>query len=335
MPLKERIDQLEEENENIKSRNSNLEIESKLLNMKLMCYDEKCKQEKTLYEAQIKLRMINIENEYQSRIYKCKSNYQMQMSEFLGFICRTFNEMYHVNDVIEIKSVESLLLHVKERLNALDKLVVSNTQSQQELILIRQILDAKSNSRVSNVVSEIVQNNKKQAKEIEQLTTENLDLKRRQKIEDSFNWDEWSKQIYSLITDGFVVFKTANEIRSVIEEAVISSYSNYRITKKIDFLRQEKKLLISGAQNIRNDSKSIRLKSVLSVVCFVRRVQKMSGYLKSDFSFRHCKDGEMPSKKDRAASKAPIRLRVNNCEPLLKAFVVEKLHRDENQFMNS
>jgi hypothetical protein len=84
-----------------------------------------------------------------------------------------------------------------------------------------------------------------------------------------------------MITDAFDSVKSDEEVRLVLEEALIERAGEKAgLVKKLENLRWQKKLIL-GRDITRRSGKSrpVSIRAVLAVVAVVRRMQKASGHL--------------------------------------------------------
>lgn len=100
-------------------------------------------------------------------------------------------------------------------------------------------------------------------------------------------WTEWGKLMLRQLTDASVttMSQTPKEIRFFLEESLISSIDLRKIIKRIDILRQEKKMLITKPYLVKTKAQlKIKepLKSIIPVIIslrFAKRIQHMSDFL--------------------------------------------------------
>ena len=122
-------------------------------------------------------------------------------------------------------------------------------------------------------ISEFVQQNKK---------LRDVDAKLANASSENAAWEKWSKSLYSQVTlSPAPKLATASEIRSALEDSVLSSVSHGPMNRKLDILRSEKKLLnrfrINAIRGYSDRSKCRSLRPVMIVMIFKKRVEQLSG----------------------------------------------------------
>ncbi|KAH0795972.1 viral A-type inclusion protein [Histomonas meleagridis] len=335
-------DDLKRKIEILNNEISDLNIELKTTNSKLRNCEDELNKKKSLFESQMRLRKFTIEREAQKVIDDFKAEYNNQMHEFLSMICHTFKEMVDITQTINFKSVESLILRVKEKILTLNNVVTAGEQVQKEMIRVKQILNINNETiKPSQAVLEKMKQISSQEKEIKRLEEECKDLKkdsiRLSNQETNTLWEEWARRLYSFISLGLYTVKTTKEIRDAIEETVYSTtVGNRRLIRNLNALKQEKILLLKGANKVKaNEKEQPGIFSLMCVVTAVRRMQKISGHMQTKFKFEADKLNEKT--KDIKRKNIPTKAFVftsNNQTPLLSNFVVKSTKVNENKISN-
>ena len=231
-----------------------------------------------------------------------------------------FKEMADMSQPINPETIIALLQKVRSRLKHLDQTVFDNEQADLELQSIRQITGASQNSRISTVVSDIMKSMREKTATLQKLESENESMKQElgqvrtlaDQDESNRAWDSWARTLHSLVCDGFTAPSSPHEVRHAVEEVVLSSIGNRLMWRRLDCLRAEKKILLSGLLNVKTRRPIQTMNSVIAALVSIRRLQKLSGHVTSSFGFRDTSD------------KQPLRVANHGRTPLFGRFVVDE-----------
>ena len=262
------------------------------------------------------------------------------MHEFLSAICHLFKEMVDINQVINQQNVQSILVRVREKLTSLEKLVSSSDKIQQEMLTIKQLLGIPRTSNATIEISNIVKKYQQLSKEVERTDKDSKEVMRNLNFNNcsSYNireWEDWARRIYAYISDGLMATKTMKEIKELIEDTVNSTISNRKIVKRVDWLKQEKNILIKYFcpeikfyEAKKNNAQNIKLVSLISVVKAVKMLQVASGHKQTTFKFTVSNNKYLKEKQQNK-----IALRPN--DNLRNTLVLKKRKQNnENQVQN-
>ena len=313
--LEDMVSKLKSDLKEAKSRISTVNIENKMLKTKLNGVDEKMQRERSIYESQMKLKLFAVESESQAKIDAFKTEHTTKLSGFMVNICHIFKEMVDMSHPINQETVLELLERVQQRLKTLDRSAFASEQGQLELQSIRQIIRCPEQSRVSTAVADLVKSAKQQAMQLEKLEAENKSMKRdvmeaRMLVGQDAAlraWESWAKKLHSLVSDGFSGPTSPQEVRHAVEEVVLSSLGNRLMWRRLDCLRTEKRLLLSGLLNAKPKKVTQTLNQVIAVLVSIRRLQKLSGHARSSFGLPDSAGNDRkPVMKQRQAPSAPL-----------------------------
>lgn len=290
------LKKLGENNKELQSEIKRMVVERKLMNNKLNALEGKLQREKQNCEAQLKLHQLAVENETKAKIEKYQNEVSSSHKSFLAKISEMFPEMSDIMSPINDDTTQDLLQKVRERLTQLDKESFAADESNIELIKIKKIIEPIINSKnmkVSTAVAELYEAHRNDQIEKEKLEKELNDNKKevleaksiiKQNLANK-EWEDWSKKIYAMISDGFSFSKTPKEMRSAIENVIFTSIGDKIIWRWLDCLRCEKRLIIKGVLRVKpKRSQSIHLTQLISITFFIGRLQKLSGHSISNFS---------------------------------------------------
>ena len=299
---KQRINEQEEQIKNLQSKLASIDISTKMQTMRHKTELEKQKRESSIEISQLQAKLIAEEREHKAKLDKCKEDITEEKNSEIKSYAKPFAQILNIIDPPDIETVF--------------------TMAQNELRLLKQSekqfsVAIHENSRVSNLlggeqcefesISDAVQKLVKQNKELisrnEILTSglaqsQNAIITARVLKESDRllkEWDSWSRKVYSMLTEQPIASKSTKEIRSALEEALITFSSmgdcpgvnrapNAVVTKKIfkqlNSLRIQKQIFLSNLSLKRKKNfKGQSFRNALFAVCFIYRLQKKSGHL--------------------------------------------------------
>ena len=317
------IEKLQAELKDARSKAANMAVEQKMLQTKLIGKDETLRREKSQYESQLKLRLFAIDSDYQAKTEAMKNDYNTRTHDFMVRVCHLFENMIDTSQPINQDTVESLLERVRARLIALDNASLAGEQAQIELQTLRDITGASKQAKLSSHVANVMKAMKQNAADLEKLESENKAMKREvtearalmtQEVA-TREWEQWARRLHSVAVGPSGLSIRSEEIRRSLEETVFAALGNRSVLKRLEFLRTEKKLLQSGLLTTKVDRGELTLRHVITAMSAVRRIQKLSGHVKSGLSFPITR--ETPEKDSEKLRKASTRA------PLFRQFVIK------------
>ena len=346
--LNEKISQLNEENKEKEDAISKLQLEQKLMTTKLMSKEEKIKRDKSMHETQMKLKLFAMETDAQAKIDVIKSESSNAMQILLHELFNIVNSAFEttcdqsVEPVINEESIKNTLEEVCEKAKESYELEKRLSHALSDIEMIKSAIGASSAAKVTIAITEHLKEIEEQKKEIARITEESNQMKKdivrvrsaiqQEKI--SKEWEEWARKVHLIVNDGICSVKSAKEIRHSIEEVVYAAMKNRIIWRRLDELRDEKKLIISGAHNVQASKNITSLSPLTSAFRFLLRIQKLSSISKSSFSFDRMRE----ESKNFAADKQQVARGENPSAkpekaPLFRKFVVSA-KQNENIVQN-
>lgn len=278
------------ENNDLKSRLSSLNIDIKVLRMKLHSAEEKAKRDRGFDNTKAHMKILSLETERQTAIEQIKSQCNEKMYSFLTSICSKFKDYVDFNKAISEESVSEFLDNVYNTMNKIvednNKLVRLNS----ELDEVRKTLDIDAGESVAEAVETLnqkVQHYDKLKDQIEKDSNEASSLVKQTRL--AFNashelkaWEDWARRIHSLITENFAVTKSDGQLRYLLEEALMSTVGKRSHWRRLEILRMEKVLLVTGLARIggKRNLNNITLAVLFRLYDSIHRMQKLSGHLR-------------------------------------------------------
>ena len=277
----------------VKSQLATSRVDNKMLKMKINAAEEKLKREKSLIDTQYKMKILQIETDNQANIDKVKQSLISAQHVFLVSICERFKDFVDFSQSINEESVSSLLDRVSTAVDKSSSRFKDLERFYAEINQIRSILNIDQSASLLQPITELVQKNSQYESEKEKLESEKADIAKALKqtrklakaVSSANEWEEWSRRLYSIITDNFATVKNVNETRHALEEALMSSIGQRQMWRHMDILRTEKALYASGLVNANQKSHmKPTFTSVLASVISLLRIQKSSGHMKCTIS---------------------------------------------------
>ena len=290
----------------MKSQLATTVVDNKMLKMKLNATEEKLKREKSLIDTQYKMKMLQLETDHQSNVEQVKQQLITKQHQFLVQVCEKFKDYLDFSQAINEESVNQLLDKISEIISKSAQKTSDLERFYNEINQIKTILHAETSDSLIQPITELVESYNELKGEKSQIEADKAEatklLKNARKAVNSVNtakeWEDWARRLYSIITDNFSTLKNANELRFSLEEALMSSIGQRQLWRRIDILRCEKAIFLSGM--LRASSNSRRkptLTSLLAVVVPILRLQKLSGHLKCSVSIPKVDESQKSTKR--------------------------------------
>ena len=299
--FEDRIENLQTLLKESQEYSSKLKLEQKMLSTKMQSIEDKLKRERTTYDSQLKLKTFAIETDAKAKIEAIKSEGNRQIQTLLQTIYDALEGsfIHSIKDEsIEPQIDEECILYMiddlKERASQSSSLQRENQHYKEEMDKIKNALGKPSKtSSLSTSISTFLKQLEEKKEEISQLRAENQEMKKnsqhvrsvmkQEKL--SREWEEWGRKLLYLVNDGRFSVKSGREIRYAIEECIYVAINKRVIWRRLDLLRDEKKLLLKEQHQVNTQSKLISMNQLLYIVQFSNLIQRLSGHLKTEISY--------------------------------------------------
>ncbi|KAK8893428.1 hypothetical protein M9Y10_021848 [Tritrichomonas musculus] len=297
------------QNKQLTSELSTTKVDLKMLQMRITAIEEKVQRDKKLIETQCKMKILNYQTKCQSEIETLKSSFDCKTHNFQIAIVQHFKEFVNFRNKINEDSVFEVLDHVSSELERLNRLCSTYELINKDMSAIKALIggfdsstelndDIESNNQLLIKITELVQtkNLYSQLKsdfedlhkklERDQNNSDNPNNENLNYFNDNFEsvssheWEQWARKVAALASDNFLLLRSARELQSSIEEALLGSINQRMMTKRLEILRIEKRILCSGLlNNSQNEDKYITINTLIIIISAVRKLQKVSGHL--------------------------------------------------------
>lgn len=282
-----KINSYEKELKAAKSEISKLNIDNKMLNLKIVTNDERSNRERLLLASQNNLNLLRVQTDHQNEINQIKEQYDNENYEFYLKICEIFKGYIDCTLNISKETIICLLNQVFSDLNKLNEKVCNQQRLQSQVCEIKTILHIENEKEIVQAISNLVNQTNCLNEMIQPKDTMKAEGNNIHQIESNLNiWEIWARKLCSIISGNVTVSKSSKEMQYAIEESLLSAIGQRQIWKKIEILRNEKVLLTSGI--IKQKQKSeITCLSLIAVIVSISRLRKNCGntLFEPDFSF--------------------------------------------------
>ena len=301
---KERNAFLENELKESKSALTKIRIDYKMLNIKVLNAEDKLKREKTLFDTQLKMKILGLQTDNQTQIEELKNKYDNDIHNLLLKICEIFRNYIDFNITITEEAVLDVLQNVA---NILKETNIKLINSQGQFSILSDIKGLLNITNDYDIVSSLKlimkelngfrENQEKLDQErtkVEKLIKKANIIGSKEKI--NREWETWAKRLHSLITDSFSTAKTNKQLQYAIEEALMGAIGQRQIWRKLEILRTEKNFLLSGVKVYPSNRKKKIIITFFHLVCIytsIYRMQKLSGHVKYNISLSTTKRDEL------------------------------------------
>jgi chromosome segregation ATPase len=271
----------------LKSELMTARIDLRMLEMKFNSAEEKAKREQNLMEIQFTTKHLALESAHQSALEDQKREFESKFIGFLASLCDRFKEFVDFSRAVTEESASAILDELDRSFHEFSKRIEGLEASESELNTVRKILGAKTPiiplvtilSEESKQIEKIRSQVEKDRNEVAVLLKETKShFTNNQK---ALDWEQWAKRICGLVTDDFVTARNAVEWQYRLEEALMGSLSDRQLRRKLEILRAEKELFVSGClSGVRRGKRRVTLGSLMMVVTCVYKLQRISGHLR-------------------------------------------------------
>ena len=286
---KEERDKLKENLTEEKKNALALSVKVRTLELKAKSSDEAAKREINLKQKQLEFQARAREAEANQKAEHAKLEASRQTHEVYTKICRTFKEFVDITQPISAETVDTVIKRASERIKAAKQAAIVKEELLEEQDILRRILNVKpgTNVRLSSALSDFVHKANLQGNKIEVLENENKRMKKEITDARSTNvmastvkeWEAWCAKISDLL---FGHSATPEETKKAIENVVLSSTDKSATTRKIELLRNEKKIVMLGLdQRVRKQLRPSLIGPILAFTALLH-IQKLSGHVHTD-----------------------------------------------------
>ncbi|OHS97535.1 hypothetical protein TRFO_36259 [Tritrichomonas foetus] len=310
--------EFEESNQRLNSEINTLRIENRMLKMKHDATEEKLLRDKNLIETQCRMKLLNLEMQYQGEIEQKQAEFQCHNHEFYIQICQRFKEFVNFNNEITENSVFEVLDKVVHEITNVTETNHKLEENVSELATVKALIGCENDEKIVDLLTKLIS----KCHKYNQLKNQHKKLIHKIKEENEqqaknlhstftdatlYEWEQWAKKLSALISDNFLSLRTAKELMFSIEEALVGSINQRMTIKRLEMLRLEKSILVSGIldkinsnytnSNHTNNNSNIRISNCFSkcqndvrkqqislntlilVLTSIRKLQKISGHL--------------------------------------------------------
>lgn len=291
-------------NKQLSSELSTTKVDLKMLQMRITTIEEKNQRDKKLVETQCKMKILNFQTKCQSEIEKVKSKFECKIHNFQISVVQHFKEFMNFRNTINEESVFEVLDQVTSELKRLNHLCSIYELINKDMTAIKAVVggfdeteeindDIESNNQLLIKITDLVQTKNRYLqlesdyqnlhKKIESNQTTNESIDNFNENFDSvsaYEWEQWARKVAALSSDNFLQLRSARELQFSIEETLLGSINQRKVTKRLEILRIEKKILASGLLNTEIDTNKVfNINTLIILITAVRKMQKVSGHL--------------------------------------------------------
>ena len=344
--LNDTIVSLTEEKKDVEENYAKLQLEQKVMNTKLMSREEKIKRDKSMYETQMKLKMFALETDMQAKFDAARSSASNQIQILLQSLFEIVNNAFNashmdssIEPIINEETIKSMLEEVCEKAKRSDDLDKQLSRTAAELETLKTALGVTTVSRATSAIADFVKQIEAQKEQIARIQDENKQMKSQfihvrsamQQEKITKEWEDWARKLYLIASDGMCSVKSAKEIRYAVEEVVYAAMKERVVWRRLDTLRNEKKLILIGAQNAKAKPLSSTILPIITLMKFILRTQKLSGHSRAPYIYERITPNTNQTDKDSTqqveGGENPDSNEVEK-KPLFSKFIVSKV--DEN-----
>ena len=262
---RKRISEQEDLYQEMKSELSAAHISQKMTESKMSALEERTKREKALFEGQTKIKILNLETQYENEIESLKLEMNQKVRNILVKVCEVFKRYYDLAKNAEYDETYNDLHRIYKVMNA--------KNAQDAMAQLRFLISIKDQfDKLEQDVKEYMGTTKDRKTQDETISR----LQQEVKV-----WLLWAKKLHAMATEEFSIRKSSQDLRFVIEEALMAAIGQRQIWRRIEILRTEKQLLTQNDATVLFNDDSNHPKTLrhhIAAFVAIYRLQKLSGH---------------------------------------------------------
>lgn len=276
------VDRLQQEKNELQAQLTKCRVSERALKIKLDTIQSRQEADKAAIEARTNSYMLSLQTQATKQVEELKGRLDLVKSSIVLCLKNDFNECISCDvDFDEAFSV----LQRKLQLFTADKRILADASK------IRSELGISPSASLMDVIKEYEQQkvNAERAVEAERARTaaatrENCSMKalaekNAQLAKLASEWENWARSMHSQISDLASPSAKSREIRNFLEEALLLSIGQRSTLRRIDLLREEKKILKRDLPIKSNHG--LNFISLVNAFQFVNRIQCISGCVRN------------------------------------------------------
>ena len=293
----------------LKAKIQALNVENKVIRMKVSTLEEKASRERELTQNQNKAQQIAMQQQLTSKINDYETKTQRKEQAFYSNILEQLHEYCGNNETPSSDSVKCAVHSAVEDIKRL-RASLNDTQIMiNEMNVIRTILKPNRTQSLSDAVQKLIDQRDELISSKGNTPASNSSLNisiykdevkynnQLQNVQNSLKeWDSWARKLFAIVTETASAAKSDKELRKSIEEIVLGSLGQNNNAWIIESLRKQKKILKSRVPLSPIKSRP-SIGSILVIYSAIRRMQKMSGHLHSDLAIPNSTVSHLKKKK--------------------------------------
>ncbi|OHS95122.1 hypothetical protein TRFO_38640 [Tritrichomonas foetus] len=284
------IEEFEQKKQELVLANAKLKLSERTTTLKLNAAQEALQRERTAYEARSSSLALALKAKSDAIVASGQENEGLILNLLAKIMIEEFDVtpengddikllMHEVEDALENRKDERfaicdalklrriLRLHSKESLIDIFKNFERETQNSKRQC-VQAIDEAKT---ANNTISQMTRDCQRMERAVSELN----------------EWISWSRTMVRQVSDTIGMNPPVNEIRFILEEALLASLGQKDIRRKVDILRAEKKMLLSHKPILvkspyKEQTRSAR--PIILAMIFTKRLQVFSGNIPAKFN---------------------------------------------------
>jgi hypothetical protein len=224
-----------------------------MLSIKLANSEEQLKRDRSFAESRSQLTDLGIEAAHQAALEELRQSFDAKCEGLLKSISCALSDFTALPLTASEESVKEGIAHIGEILQSTKQQSDALEQARAEIAELRRLLELEDEAPLAPAVMELLKKN-------------------------GPSWEEWAQRMHTLVTNRFAMVATKEELQYALEEALMASTRQTKISRKLEVLRFQKKLLLRNRFPLQGSQvKSPTLVAVLAVIAAVRKLQKLTG----------------------------------------------------------
>ena len=264
-----------------------LTIMKRAAEIKVKTEAEKFANERRNMSSQLTAKITACRNEFQAQINKQEEMYSEKLQDMVDVSQEYLDASVDISDPLSITmKLTSKLRELEAKKEHYSKVIDDFVSTQDALGITAKMSTSAAVRRMQDELVGQKTENKNLRRAIKQLRTETDKHNRESKlavsdVKETKEWERWARRIYMIVNDSTATTLPADQLRTSLEEAVLSSIEQKSMLFKLKVLREEKKAFVKFNKPILTEKSRCQpsWRPIIAACAAIKRLQVRAGCL--------------------------------------------------------
>ena len=264
-----------------------LTIMKRAAEIKVKTEAEKFANERRNMSSQLTAKITACRNEFQAQINKQEEMYSEKLQDMVDVSQEYLDASVDISDPVSITmKLTSNLRELEAKKEHYSKVIDDFVSTQEALGITSKMSTSAAVRRIQDELAGQKKENKTLRRAIKQLRTETDKHNRESKlavsdVKETKEWERWARRIYMIVNDSTATTLPADQLRTSLEEAVLSSIEQKSMLFKLKVLREEKKAFVKFNKPILTEKSRCQpsWRPIIAACAAIKRLQVRAGCL--------------------------------------------------------